>query len=280
MSCALRVPLRQAAHSKLIRHRAPSARQIAHSPAARPSSTAEITTDALNRRAIELLAGLGAGVKVRRVGGSAQVQGSGQLAVGRGGQEPAEGRSSTTMQDQALVVPSILHHAARWHGQQTIVSQNPEGDTSVTTYGELLAASRACAALLRGQGVGCALPCSSGACVAGGPPQPAALLLPQAGGHRGHHAVEHAPAHGVLVVSARTLHASCAAAAQGRRLTGRACCSGIMGIGAVCHTLNPRQARRLCKSGSWLHAQQVPYLQAPASAAGHAGCSQTTWPGS
>ena len=57
------------------------------------------------------------------------------------------------MQDYPLVVPSILEYAARWQGTTEIVSINPEGDTSTSTYADLLVASRQCAAALRQLGV-------------------------------------------------------------------------------------------------------------------------------
>ena len=75
---------------------------------------------------------------------------------------------------------NMLQHGARWHRQQTLISVNPEGNTSTFTYGgavpckaaalrclhvvsskvltsygraDLLRDSKACTAMLRQQGV-------------------------------------------------------------------------------------------------------------------------------
>ena len=57
------------------------------------------------------------------------------------------------MQEFPLITTRILEYSARWHASQEVVSINPEGNTSVTTYADLLAASKQCACALRNLGV-------------------------------------------------------------------------------------------------------------------------------
>ena len=54
-----------------------------------------------------------------------------------------------SMQDWPLVVPAILDHAARFHGEREMVTRTVEGPITRTTYGEIH--SRARARLLRHQ---------------------------------------------------------------------------------------------------------------------------------
>jgi hypothetical protein len=60
------------------------------------------------------------------------------------------------MQPYMLVVPHILDHAARWHGEQTVVCRTTEGPVATCTYAELHRRARLCALALRALGVGCA----------------------------------------------------------------------------------------------------------------------------
>ena len=57
------------------------------------------------------------------------------------------------MQDFPLITTRILEYSARWHADQEVISINPEGDDSVTTYADLHAASKQCARALRKLGV-------------------------------------------------------------------------------------------------------------------------------
>ncbi len=93
------------------------------------------------------------------------------------------------MQDWPLVVPSILDHAARFHGEREVVSRSVEGPMVRSTYGEIHSRARKVAKALTKRGV-------------------------RLGDRLG------------------TL-----AWNTGRHLEAW---YGIMGIGAVCHTINPR----------------------------------------
>ena len=57
------------------------------------------------------------------------------------------------MQSQPLVVTSILDHAARWHGEQEVVSVTVEGAVEVSTYRQCHERSRLCALALTSLGV-------------------------------------------------------------------------------------------------------------------------------
>ena len=52
-----------------------------------------------------------------------------------------------------LTVPSLLDHAARWHGEQEIVSRTPEGPTVIYTYAEMHRRAQLCALALQGTGI-------------------------------------------------------------------------------------------------------------------------------
>ena len=93
------------------------------------------------------------------------------------------------MQDWPLVVPSILDHAARFHGEREIVTRSIEGPVVRTTYAGVHSRSRRVAKALTRRGI-------------------------RVGDRIG------------------TL-----AWNTGRHLDAW---YGIMGIGAICHTINPR----------------------------------------
>ena len=50
------------------------------------------------------------------------------------------------MQDWPLLVPRVLDHAARWHGEQAVVSRTVEGPIHRYTYGDLARRARQLAA--------------------------------------------------------------------------------------------------------------------------------------
>lgn len=60
------------------------------------------------------------------------------------------------MQQHPLVVPSILDHAARWHGEQEVVSVSVEGEVERSTYRQLAERARLAALALRRLGIRCA----------------------------------------------------------------------------------------------------------------------------
>lgn len=93
------------------------------------------------------------------------------------------------MQDWKLVVPTIIDHAARWHGDQKVVTRSVEGPMRETTYAQIADRSRQVAKALIAKGV--------------------------AKGDR------------IATMAWNT----------DRHLEAW---YGIMGIGAICHTLNPR----------------------------------------
>lgn len=93
------------------------------------------------------------------------------------------------MQSWPLRVGAILDHAAKWHGEQEVISCNVEGDVSRSTYRQVHERARLCALALRRLGV--------------------------------------RPGDRVATLGWNTV----------RHLESW---YGIMGIGAVCHTLNPR----------------------------------------
>jgi hypothetical protein len=113
------------------------------------------------------------------------------------------------MQQWPLVVPHILDHAARWHGEQTVVCRTTEGPMTVSTYTEVQERARLCALALRALGVRCAMPCHTNFSQPPSLPasqtlpasQPAPGLrpilalsspaLPQQGPERGHAGLEH-----------------------------------------------------------------------------------------
>ena len=124
------------------------------------------------------------------------------------------------MQEFPLRVSTILDHAAKFHGEQQIVSVNVEGDTTVSSYGELRRRAQLCAIALRRLGAryvpvwwwgGGAwwlwVPSATHCCAAG-----AALCViqtgccwVQAGRPCGHTSVEYHPSPGVMVGSAALL---------------------------------------------------------------------------
>ena len=57
------------------------------------------------------------------------------------------------MQQQPLVVTSILDHAAKWHGEQQVVSVSVEGAVEVSTYRQCHERARLCALALKRLGV-------------------------------------------------------------------------------------------------------------------------------
>jgi fatty-acyl-CoA synthase len=57
------------------------------------------------------------------------------------------------MQQWPLTVSSVLDYAARWHGQQEIVSKTVEGPIVVSTYADLANRARLCAVALQQLGV-------------------------------------------------------------------------------------------------------------------------------
>lgn len=66
------------------------------------------------------------------------------------------------MQDSPLVVTRILDYAARFHGEQTVVSWRAEGGTIEVPYRDLHRRARLCSLALKGLGVrsvGAALLC-------------------------------------------------------------------------------------------------------------------------
>ncbi|GBF88992.1 long-chain fatty acid-ligase [Raphidocelis subcapitata] len=105
----------------------------------------------------------------------------------------AAGGAPGTMQRWPLVVTDLIEYAARWHGEQEVVSKNVEGATVITTYRDMRDRARLCALALTELGVG------MGDVVAT-----------------------------LAWNTARHMEAW----------------YGIMGLGAVCHTLNPRLAAR------------------------------------
>ena len=50
-------------------------------------------------------------------------------------------------------MPRILDYAAKFHGEQEVVSRTPEGGTERCTYAEVARRARACAVALRALGV-------------------------------------------------------------------------------------------------------------------------------
>ena len=57
------------------------------------------------------------------------------------------------MQKQALVVTSILDHAAKWHGEQQVVSVSVEGAVEISNYRQCHERARLCALALKRLGV-------------------------------------------------------------------------------------------------------------------------------
>src|SRR6185369_16446909 len=58
-----------------------------------------------------------------------------------------------SMQDWPLVVPSILDHAARFHGEREMVTRTVEGPLARTTYSQLHSRARRVAKALTRRGI-------------------------------------------------------------------------------------------------------------------------------
>ena len=59
------------------------------------------------------------------------------------------------MQDWPLVVTNIIDHAAKFHGEQLVVTCTVEGPVHQYTYADMRRRSQLCALAMRQLGVGC-----------------------------------------------------------------------------------------------------------------------------
>lgn len=57
------------------------------------------------------------------------------------------------MQEHPLVVTSILEFAARWHGEQQVISLEVDGSTTCSNYAQVARTSRLTTLALRALGV-------------------------------------------------------------------------------------------------------------------------------
>jgi hypothetical protein len=65
--------------------------------------------------------------------------------------------AQTYMQDWPLVMPYILDHAARWHGEQSIVCRSTEGPVTICTYSDVHRRAKLVALALKELGIRCGI---------------------------------------------------------------------------------------------------------------------------